>query len=243
MTHAAPDLAGIDLVVFDKDGTLIDFDTMWAGWAVRLARSLEAATGVPMKARLFAAIGFRPDVGGAVNGSPLGSHSMAELRRITVETVVASGSSPGDAETIVTAAWRPPDPIGLAIPLTDLPLLFRSLRAAGMRVAVATGDDRGPTETTLRALGVADLVDAVVTPDDGHPTKPDPAMLTHLCASLGVDPGRAAMVGDSTVDLAMARSAGFGLVGGGLSGASARADLEPLADVLADSIADLVAAG
>ena len=104
MTHAAPDLAGIDLVVFDKDGTLIDFDTMWAGWAVRLARSLEAATGVPMKARLFAAIGFRPDVGGAVNGSPLGSHSMAELRRITVETVVASGSSPGDAETIVTAA-------------------------------------------------------------------------------------------------------------------------------------------
>ena len=34
------DLAGIDLVVFDKDGTLIDFDVMWGGWAESLADRL-----------------------------------------------------------------------------------------------------------------------------------------------------------------------------------------------------------
>ena len=176
----------------------------------------------------------------AAPSGPLGAHAMAQLREITVGVVVASDRSPADAERIVAAAWRPPDPVGRAIPLTDLAALFTALRAGGRRIAVATGDDRGPTEATLRALGLSDLVDAVATPDDGHPTKPDPGMLVHLCATLGVEPARTAMVGDASVDLEMARTAGFGLVVGVLSGASRREDLEPLADVLLDSVAGLV---
>jgi phosphoglycolate phosphatase len=120
--------------------------------------------------------------------------------------------------------------------------LFGSLRADGRHVAVATGDDRGPTVATLRALGVASLVDAIACPDDGHPTKPDPGMFAHLCATLGVAPPRAAMIGDSTVDLEMARAAGAGLVVGVLSGVGSREELEPLADVIVDSVADLVGA-
>lgn len=235
-----PDLTGIDLVVFDKDGTLIDFDAMWAGWAIELARDLEAATGEPQAARLFAAIGFVPDAGRVAHGGPLAALSMAQLRRLTVEAVVASGRSQADAERIVAAAWRPPDPVQLAVPLTDIPALFRALRTQGRRIAVATSDDREPTAATLEALGLSDLVDAIACPDDGHPTKPDPGMLVHLCASLGIDPRRAAMVGDSTADLAMGRAAGLGLVVGVLSGVGDRADLEPLADAIIDSVVDLL---
>ena len=38
-------LDGIDLIIFDKDGTLIDFGSMWSGWALTLTASLERSTG------------------------------------------------------------------------------------------------------------------------------------------------------------------------------------------------------
>jgi phosphoglycolate phosphatase len=241
MRHDVPDLAGIDLVVFDKDGTLIDFDVMWAGWTIGLAEALSAAAGAPLTGRLFAAFGFRADAGRAERGSPLGTHSMAELRALAVEVIVTAGRSRADALRIVDEAWRAPDPVGLAVPLADLGALFGRLRADGRLVAVATGDDRAPTVATLEALGVASLVDAIACPDDGHPAKPDPGMFAHLCATLAVAPARAAMVGDSSADLEMARAAGSGLVVGVLSGVGGRADLEPLADSIIASVADLVA--
>ncbi|HLO36010.1 MAG TPA: hypothetical protein VK194_08005, partial [Candidatus Deferrimicrobium sp.] len=52
-----PVLAGIDLVVFDKDGTLISFDAMWGGWALDLAARLEIATRRPVAGDVFATIG------------------------------------------------------------------------------------------------------------------------------------------------------------------------------------------
>ena len=234
-----PDLAGIDLVVFDKDGTLIDFDVMWAGWTIGLAEALETAAGTPLAEPLFAAFGFRTDAGRAERGSPLGSHSMAELRAIAVATVERAGRTPAEAEGIVAETWRAPDPVGLAVPLADLRALFGALRTGGRRIAVATGDDRGPTLATLEVLGVASLVDAIACPDDGHPTKPDPGMFAHLCTTLGVPTARAAMIGDSTVDLEMARAAGAGLVVGVLSGVGSREELAPLADAIVDSVADL----
>jgi phosphoglycolate phosphatase len=236
----APDLTGIDLVVFDKDGTLIDFDVMWAGWTIGLANSLEAAAGTPIAEKLYAAFGFRVEAARAERGSPLGSHSMAELRALATEVIERAGASPAAAARIVADAWCTPDPVDLAVPLADLGALFGTLRADGRLVAVATGDDRGPTVASLEALGVASLVDAVACPDDGHPAKPDPGMFAHLCAALGVEPQRAAMVGDTTVDLEMARAAGAGLVVGVLSGVGSREDLSPLADVIVDSVADLV---
>ena len=58
-------LGELDLVVFDKDGTLIDFDAMWAGWVVGLAARLEAALGHPIRDELYVALGFDPASGHA----------------------------------------------------------------------------------------------------------------------------------------------------------------------------------
>jgi phosphoglycolate phosphatase len=164
---------------------------------------------------------------------------MARLRELTVATLISAGVTAGAAEAAVERSWQPPDPVALAHPLTDLGAMFGALRRQGVRVAVATSDDRAPTEATLAGLGVAGMVDALVCADDGLPVKPAPDTLLHLCSLLGVDPSRTAMIGDSQADVAMGRAAGAGLVVGVLSGIGTRDELAPFADEVIGSVADL----
>ncbi|HET9520177.1 MAG TPA: hypothetical protein VFO73_03940, partial [Candidatus Limnocylindrales bacterium] len=65
MTHPviSPVLDAIDLVIFDKDGTLLDFGAMWGAWALEFGRRLEAAARRPVAGDVFAAIGFDPASG------------------------------------------------------------------------------------------------------------------------------------------------------------------------------------
>jgi phosphoglycolate phosphatase-like HAD superfamily hydrolase len=231
---------GIDLVVFDKDGTLIDFDRMWSGWSADLIHKVAAATDPSLIGPMSRALGL-DSADRVLPGSALAATPMGHLRLLAIETLVEAGLTPEAAGAAVAASWDPPDPVALAHPLTDLRSLFGGLQARGIRVAVATADDRAPTEATLAGLGVADLVDAITCADDGLPVKPAADGILHLCRELEVSPSRTAMIGDSASDVAMGRAAGAALVIGVLSGVGTAAELEPYADEIIPSIGALVA--
>ena len=238
-----PALDGIELVVFDKDGTLISFEAMWSGWARELGSRLEVATRRPVSGDVFATIGFDPSSGRVLAGAPLAVATMAEIRETVAAVVRRWCPSVSAARRAVEAAWFEPDPVALAVPTADLPALFGALRAAGRLIAVATTDDRAPTEATLRALGVRGEVAAIACGDDGVGVKPDPAMLLALCQATGVWPARTAMIGDTPADLAMGRAAGAGRVVGVLSGVGSREELAPLADAVLGSVGELLVSG
>jgi phosphoglycolate phosphatase len=235
-------LDGIDLVVFDKDGTLVDFHAMWGGWARDLGVRLDGATRRPVSGDVFAAIGYDPTSGRVRAGAPLAVATMAEIQEVVAAIVRRWCPNVAAARRAVDAAWFEPDPVATAVPLADLEGLFGALRGDGRTIAVATTDDRVPTEATLRGLGLRGDVSAIACGDDGVGVKPDPAMLLAVCATVGIPPDRTAMVGDTPADLAMGRAAGAALVIGVRSGVGGRADLEPLADALLASVADLLIA-
>lgn len=236
-------LAGVELAIFDKDGTLIEFHHMWGDWVANLASALSVAHGAPLDAVVYATMGVDRRTGRVLPHGALAATPMARLREALVEALTADGIARREAIRVVGAAWHSPDPVALARPVTDLGALFSALRLRGIRVAVATSDDREPTERTLAHLGVRSLVEAVACADDGRPVKPDPAAVTWVCEALGVAPSRSAVIGDARADMAMGRSAGAGRVIGVLTGAGDRATLGAAgADIVLASVADLVPA-
>jgi len=238
----SPLLDGIDLVVFDKDGTLIDFHAMWGGWALELGQRLDGATRRPVAGDVFAAIGFDPVSGRIRAGAPLAVATMAELAEVIAAVIRRWCPSVAAARRAVESAWFRPDPVAAAIPTADLAALFGLLHDTDRLIAVATTDDRAPTEATLHGLGIRDYMSAIACGDDGVGVKPDPAMVLAICTALRVAPDRVAVVGDTPADLAMGRSAGAGRVIGVLTGVGGRAELEPLADAVLGSIGELLEA-
>ena len=239
MTHV-PIPPNIRAIIFDKDGTLIDFNAMWGDWITDLARHLEAAAYISIAPQLFQTLGFDPVTGAVAPGGPLAVSTMAEIRALAGEVLRAAGLTAVSAAAAIEAGWYIPDPVALAQPLADLPALFGAVHARGIRIAVATTDDRTPTLATLEALGVAPLVDALACGDDGRPIKPAPDAILALCRDLGIAPAQTAMVGDTTADLRMGRAAGVGLNIGVLSGVGSAELLAPLADMLLPSVARLL---
>jgi len=211
---------------------------MWGGWALELGTRLEAAARRPVAPDVFAAIGFDPSSGRVAAGGPLATSTMAGIEEVVSAVLRRWCPSVAAARRATEAAWFVPDPAALAVPLTDLAGLFDELREGGRRIAVVTTDDRGPTDTTLRALGVRDSVAAMVCGDDGFAMKPAPDPVFALCQALQTQPPRVAVVGDSPADIAMARAAGAGRVAGVLTGVGTAADLAE-ADVVLGSIAEL----
>jgi phosphoglycolate phosphatase len=232
-------LTGIDLVVFDKDGTILDFAAMWGGWALELGKRLDGATRRPVAGDVFTTIGFDPTSGRVRPGSPLAVATMGEIREKVAAVIRRWCPSVAAARQAVEAAWFIPDPVTSAIPMADLPTLFGSLRDSGRSIALATTDDRAPTEATLRALAIRDLVSAMACGDDGIGVKPDPRMLLGLCETVRIPPDRTAVIGDTLADMRMARNAGAAMAIGVLSGIDDAATLGPMADLLLPSIADL----
>src|SRR5688572_24942239 len=79
------------LVIFDKDGTLIDFHTMWGSWAIELAGRLEDATGLPLAEPLFSAMGFDPATNRIIPSGPLALDPVLEIQRLVMELLQKAG--------------------------------------------------------------------------------------------------------------------------------------------------------
>ena len=129
----------------------------------------------------------------------------------------------------------------------DQPLLFpgveamlRELAGAGYLLGVATGKSRRGLDYALETSGLAEVFHATRTADEAR-SKPHPQMLLDILDDLGVAPGEAVMIGDTTYDLEMARSArtaGLAV----LSGSHSREELERLAPLAClPSVTDLPA--
>jgi len=223
-------------IVFDKDGTLIDFDFMWGTWTLQLAERLQSVASLDAREALCSSYGYDIPRRKILPDGKLTCTPMWQLRQMMIEVAQSLGLSEDLARCAVKEAWFVPDPVALAKPFTDVHKLFTNIYRRGIKIAIATTDDRSPTEAMLKAFRIRDLVHTLVCADDGIKAKPAPDMIKTICTRINVDPRRVIVIGDTVADMEMARSAGAGCVIGVLSGVGLLEHLTPLADILLDTI-------
>ena len=127
-------------------------------------------------------------------------------------------------------------------PLPGATETFAALRAAGIKVCLATGFSPATRDALLDALGWRPLVDLVLSPADAGRGRPWPDLpLTALLRLHGGAVAELAVAGDTPSDVESGLRAGSGLVAGVLTGSSTREELEQAkAPVILDTIADLI---
>lgn len=218
-------------IVFDKDGTLFDFNATWGAWTAGMIAD-EAGGDAALTARLADILGY--DLSARVFRP--GSIVIAETTTVVADAMLPA--LPGvDRDGLVrrmkSKATQVPQ-----IEATPLRALMQTLAGRGLRLGVCTNDALAPAQTHLARAGIDGMMDFVAGYDSGHGAKPGPGQLHAFCAATGLHPARCLMIGDSTHDLHAGRAAGM-VTMGVLTGPATRADLAPHADVVLASIADL----
>lgn len=224
-------------ILFDKDGTLVDFNATWFQIGDMLA--LEAAGGDRLRAdHLMRQAGY--DFG---------------QRRFLADSVFAAGTNAD-----VVSLWYPDLSPTLrvellnrfnritaskgatkAVPLPGIIDAVGALHGQGYRLGVVTNDSTGGAEQTLLMLGIAHLFSAAFGYDGVANPKPAPDAVLAFCERTGLEPCEIAIVGDNGHDLEMAHNAGCGLAIGVLSGTGTEQSLGPRAHAVIGSVAELPA--
>lgn len=87
--------------------------------------------------------------------------------------------------------------------------LLADLKSRDIPLAVLSNKPHAFTVEIVESLFPANTFASILGNREGLPHKPDPAGALEIAASLGVDPQRCILIGDSTMDLDTARSAGM----------------------------------
>ena len=175
-------------VVFDFDGTIVDTETP----PFRCIQREYARFGLELTVEAW-------------------QHRLGrtDLRHWTVELEEAVGL-PLDREEIrirvLAAKNRLTDDEPIRPGVVEL---IDRCRRLGLPLAVASSSAAEWVHPNLRARGLFDAFDAIVTRDDAIPSKPAPDSYLRACELLGVDPCDSLAIEDSHNGLLAARSAGL----------------------------------
>ena len=222
----------IQALLFDKDGTLIDFESTFAPATKRVIADL--AENDESKMNELAEVG----------GYDLNNE------RFNTNSVVIAGSVEDIAQT-----WLPVLDCSLDELIKNVDKLYlryttetiepfdflvptlEELRKRNIILGVGTNDSQKGGETHMKAAGVTSYFASIFGYDSGYGAKPKGGMISAFAEQNNVDVKKVGMVGDSEHDMLAGKNAGAISIGV-RSGTDSPA-LAENADYMLDSIADL----
>ncbi len=218
-------------MLFDKDGTLFDFQVTWSGWFLNVLAQL-SQSDLTKQEKLAEAIDFD------LSQQAFFSHSVAiaGTNQDLVEALIGEieGISEQELEDFLTQeSLNAP-----VVEITPLAAFFDLLRLNGLKLGVMTNDAEAGARAHLNAVGVAQKLDFIAGYDSRFGAKPSAEPLLAFCSSVGILPSQVAMVGDSMNDLIAGRAVGMHCIGV-LNGFADQQTLRDYADVVLPDISHI----
>jgi HAD superfamily hydrolase (TIGR01509 family) len=184
---STPDSPGVDAIVFDLDGVLVDSEAVWD----QARRAVVADNGGS----------WRPEATTAMMGmsSPEWSRYLRDQLDVALDP----------EEISAQVVQRVLDVYRREVPL--LPGAVRAVRALAARwpLGLASSANRPVIDAVLETAGLTDSFAATVSGEEVARGKPAPDVYLAAADKLGVEPARAAAVEDSTNGLRSAAAAGM----------------------------------
>lgn len=144
---------------------------------------------------------------------PTAEQSSEVIHRESLERSLEHFMGKGEKFQRAMEYWRDLDATPFIEELRLFPLVRETLERLrrNLRTAVATNRQR-TTSAALDHFGLSDLFDLVVTPVDAGAPKPDPRVMDHTLAGLGLERDQVVYVGDSSIDEALCLASNVRLV-------------------------------
>ncbi len=219
-------------LVFDKDGTLFDFNASWSEWCDRFVRELSDGDQA-LEIELAALIGYdkinRAFVPGSLVVSGAADDSVKVLSDRLPDYSFEQINEVGNRHLVNLPL----------VPVTELDGLLSTLKSAGLTLGVATNDSEASAISQLQQCEVSQHFNFVCGYDSGFGSKPAAGMLQAFCSATGLKASEVAMIGDSVHDLSAGRAAGVGLNIGVLTGPADESALSGYADFVLPDISGL----
>jgi phosphoglycolate phosphatase len=236
---------GCRLIVFDKDGTLIDQYPLFLERAQARRKAISQCAGEEAATLWERIVGVDLKDGRIDQEGPLAMLSRKDEMLVAALCFYLTGSSWNASKQLTEETYQRADaslvpPYGSVL-LPNVERVLVDLREKGFRFAIASTDNHDLIEKSLRVLGLGSLFDAIAGADDVINGKPSPDMVNEIMKQTRFGPEETVVVGDSENDMRMGRNAKVKACIAVLTGSGRREKLEPLADIVINSVAELSA--
>lgn len=208
----------IKAILFDKDGTLIEFEKTWHKVFQNIFRKLQQGWQVPREKilRLQRLSGFTPrgfEKESLIQYAPVEeilNRWMEVLQQREGETAQQKITKE-ELSKLMEEMSKGPE--ATVVPLENTLPRVKALYHKGYLLGVATADGLASTLDNLEALGIRSCFSFIGSDDGYFKGKPDPHMGREFCKKFRLDPKEVLYVGDSLTDMLFAENAGFHFIG------------------------------